>query len=125
MADMGERKENKKGKGNRKEPEKKNIKGKNEVSIKNVPATGRLLYDKRRGGGKQEGRTSLHIAAAVGSLREVEILLRQGVDIHCRSNLTTDQGRQPLHLAVREDHLRVASALLEAGADPNATDYHR
>ncbi|KAK3878565.1 hypothetical protein Pcinc_016810 [Petrolisthes cinctipes] len=128
MADMGERKENKKGKNNRKEPEKKNMKGKNEVSIKNVPATGRLVgvvYDNRRGGGMQEGRTSLHIAAAVGSLREVEILLSQGVDIHCRSNLTTDQGRHPLHMAVREDHLRVASVLLEAGADPNATDYHR
>lgn len=50
------------------------------------------VHDGRRGGGMHDGRTSLHIAAAAGSLREVKLLLREGADIHCRSNLPSDKG---------------------------------
>ena len=55
----------------------------------------------------------LHVVAAHGDLKAVELLLSRGAAV----NVVDAQGLTPLHLAVREGHAAVAAQLLGRGAD--------
>ena len=59
----------------------------------------------------------IHLAAQIGSVRQLRRCLRRGVDV----NLMDDSGVTPLHLAVGYGHLDVAEYLLSNGANVNAT----
>lgn len=61
------------------------------------------------------GDTLLHVAAQLGDLRTVELLLRAGVDV----NQVGDMGNTALHYAKSEE---VASLLLAYGASPDVTN---
>ena len=63
--------------------------------------------------------TPLHIAALIGDLEMVQVLLECGVDVDCPNRY----GSTPLNYAPRNGHrndARVARLLIERGADPNA-----
>jgi len=60
------------------------------------------------------GRSPLHVAAAHGHGRLVELLLGQGADI----NASDTAGWTALHLAARAGHLSMVQLLLDSGATP-------
>ncbi|KAI9436840.1 ankyrin repeat-containing domain protein [Lactarius indigo] len=66
-------------------------------------------------------RTPLHLAAAMGRLEIVRILLGHGVDV---SVATTMGNHTPLHEASRGGHVDVVRLLIQYGADAN-TDLQR
>ena len=65
----------------------------------------------------QEQQTPLHIAARLGSVDNVLLLLQHGASPDA---LTKDQ-YTPLHIAAKEGHEEVASVLLDYGASQNLT----
>ena len=65
-------------------------------------------------------REALHRAALRGRAAVVEVLLRQGANVH-----TADaRGRQALHYAAMEGHAAAVEALLRGGADVAAAEKH-
>jgi ankyrin repeat protein len=69
----------------------------------------------------ENGRTALWLAASIGSVKAIELLLRSGGVIESRCPRT---GYTPLHAAVFWEHLDASHFLLEGGADPNQPDAH-
>ena len=64
-------------------------------------------------------RYPIHIAAAVGRAKNVQLLIDAGSEIEC-----SDRYRQcPLHLACWKGDRDTVKTLLEAGADINITDF--
>ncbi|WP_370274077.1 ankyrin repeat domain-containing protein [Wolbachia endosymbiont of Phyllotreta cruciferae] len=63
-------------------------------------------------------KSSLHLAARLGNLKEVENLLREGADV----NVKNDKGKTPLHFAAESGYQQVVQALLDKGANVNAKD---
>jgi ankyrin repeat protein len=53
-----------------------------------------------------------------GALKEVEMLIKQGVDV----NIKDEKGHTALHIAAISDHNRVVKSLIKGGADVNAKD---
>lgn len=66
-------------------------------------------------------RMDIHTAAAVGDLKQLDVLLR---DVPGLVNKPDASGYTPLHMAVRSLHVQAAKKLLAAGADVNAKDRH-
>lgn len=62
--------------------------------------------------------TSLHRAAAAGSVGLLKILLAKGQDVNAKD----DAGRTALHVAASRGHLEVVRTLLAAKAGSNTTD---
>ncbi|OQR71712.1 leucine-rich repeat serine/threonine-protein kinase 1-like [Tropilaelaps mercedesae] len=62
-------------------------------------------------GGRERGRTPLHLAAEADNLEVVELLIQYGADITARDN----DECTPFDLAERAGHLRVMEALKKAG----------
>uniref|UniRef100_A0A8C5QEE3 Ankyrin repeat domain 40 n=1 Tax=Leptobrachium leishanense TaxID=445787 RepID=A0A8C5QEE3_9ANUR len=58
----------------------------------------------------------LREAAALGDLKEVQDLLRSGVDVNSQNEIN---GWTPLHWACKRNQVTVVSILLESGADKN------
>lgn len=58
----------------------------------------------------------LHMAAMIGNLRAVKILVEAGLDI----NLPGDMSLTPLHYATEWHHPEIAEYLLSKGANPDA-----
>ena len=65
----------------------------------------------------QEQQTPLHIAARLGNVDNVVLLLQHGA----KPDSTTKDMYTPLHIAAKEGHEEVASVLLEHNADLNLT----
>lgn len=61
---------------------------------------------------------TIHHAAQSGDLKELQEILKQGVEI----DFPDEFGHTPLHLACKEGHIRIVKFLLKQGADPNARD---
>jgi len=70
------------------------------------------LYDK----------TALHIAASVGKVESIELLLDAGADLEAR----TTEGLTALHVACQRGHLSIATLLLDWDADisPQTKDHN-
>ncbi|GAB1201308.1 hypothetical protein APSETT444_010699 [Aspergillus pseudonomiae] len=66
------------------------------------------------------GRTPLHAAAAKGSDRDVEILVRKA-----NLDLKDRKGKTPLHLVVEGEFGSVVRSLIESGADCHSKDILR
>ncbi len=58
-------------------------------------------------------------SSARNNYRMVEILLKEGTDIHCRE---PKSGFTPLHIASRNGHYGIVEILLQYGANPNKKD---
>jgi ankyrin repeat protein len=58
-------------------------------------------------------------ASARNNYRMVEILLKEGTDIHCRE---PKSGFTPLHIGARNGHYGIVEILLQYGANPNKKD---
>ena len=65
----------------------------------------------------QENQTPLHIAARLGNVDNVVLLLQHGA----QPNATTKDQYTPLHIAAKEGHEEVVQVLLEHGANQNLT----
>lgn len=65
-----------------------------------------------------EMQTPLHVAAAGGHTKLVELLLKRGA----LPNALDSTGATPLHHAARSSNERAVLALLKAGAEPNIAD---
>ena len=65
----------------------------------------------------QEQQTPLHIAARLGNVDNVVLLLQHGAS----PNAVTKDQYTPLHIAAKEGHEEVASVLLEHDANLNLT----
>lgn len=65
----------------------------------------------------QEQQTPLHIAARLGNVDNVVLLLQHGAS----PDATTKDLYTPLHIAAKEGHEEVVAALLEHGASQNLT----
>lgn len=65
----------------------------------------------------QEQQTPLHIAARLGNVDNVVLLLQHGA----KPDSTTKDLYTPLHIAAKEGHEEVASVLLEHDANLNLT----
>jgi ankyrin repeat protein len=68
-----------------------------------------------------QGWTKLHMACSRGDKDVVELLIRNGADIHMRN----DRGATPLWIASRDGHKEIVELLLKKGADINASDRRR
>ncbi|KAK0748858.1 ankyrin repeat-containing domain protein [Apiosordaria backusii] len=64
------------------------------------------------------GRTFLFVAAGFGSVEDVQLFLKAGLDPNTRDN----EGLTPLMFAVQQSRKDNVTALLEAGADPLLED---
>ncbi len=69
-----------------------------------------------------EGDTPLHLAAAIGQLEIVELLIENGAMVDFQDGCDI-MGRTPLHRAVSQGHINVARLLIKAGADINAKQW--
>jgi ankyrin repeat protein len=58
--------------------------------------------------------TMLHIAASMGAVHDVEVLVAAGANV----NAAGDLGHTPLHQAAMSGHVTSVRRLLELGADP-------
>ncbi|XP_043480097.1 ankyrin-3-like [Leptopilina heterotoma] len=67
-----------------------------------------------------KGKYPIHIAAAFGHWKLIEILLKSGVDI----NSTTDSEETPLHIAIVFGQFKVVKFLLDSGARPLGKNIH-
>ena len=67
---------------------------------------------------KEDGFSSLHMAARYGNAEMAETLLKCGAKIDCRNN----NGHTPLHLAATFKEGPTVRVLLKYGADPNEQD---
>ena len=65
----------------------------------------------------QEQQTPLHIAARLGHVDNVSILLQHGAS----PDAVTKDLYTPLHIAAKEGHEDVAAVLLERSANPTLT----
>ena len=72
-------------------------------------------------GGKYDG-TALHEAAARGHKEIVELLIKEGADMHAKVNSGLEGGMTPLHWAAREGRKEVVELLISKGADVNTKD---
>ncbi|KAK1764327.1 ankyrin repeat-containing domain protein [Phialemonium atrogriseum] len=63
-----------------------------------------------------KGRTVLHLAANVGALEIVELVITRGADV----NVTTGESITPINLAASKGHTNVVGHLLDHKADPEA-----
>ncbi|KAG7170778.1 Serine/threonine-protein phosphatase 6 regulatory ankyrin repeat subunit A-like 3 [Homarus americanus] len=61
-------------------------------------------------------------AAGSGKVRQVERLIRQGVEVDCKDHRNNRHGRRPIHEAALKGHLDVIKNLLLAGAQREAED---
>ena len=59
------------------------------------------------------GNTPLHVAAKIGAVRLVALMLLEGVDV----NATNDAGEIPLHLALRYGHLQLEQLFKQSGVN--------
>ncbi|KAL8713091.1 MAG: hypothetical protein Q9225_006837 [Loekoesia sp. 1 TL-2023] len=66
------------------------------------------------------GRTLLSIAAEIGHLKVVKLLLEARADSQSVANAESSDGRTPLSFAAENGHYEVAKLLLKAKADPNS-----
>ena len=64
------------------------------------------------------GFEPIHVAAANGHAKMVEVLLELGIPIETRCR----DGHSPLHLAASFKHFETVRLLIDYGADPNAQD---
>ena len=69
-----------------------------------------------------EGDTPLHLAADLGNLDIVELLLKSGAEIDLHDGWDT-LGRTALHRAVIKGNIEVINVLIQAGADINAKQW--
>ena len=60
-------------------------------------------------------RTTLHLASSQGNVKVVELLLKEGADVHAMDRY----GNNALHEAVSNNHVAVAEMLSRAGAELN------
>jgi len=60
---------------------------------------------------------SLHVAAAIGDVNQVKLLISSGADVNAQDR----DGTTPLHLSAINGHRNVAELLLDSGADIDAT----
>lgn len=82
-----------------------------------------LLGADPRGGHFEKSRTALHLAAAAGEERLLEVILRTPGDGRGAARNPLDaEGQTPLHLAVREGHLECVRWLLYRGAKVDVRD---
>ncbi|OWF44229.1 caseinolytic peptidase B protein homolog [Mizuhopecten yessoensis] len=68
--------------------------------------------------GSNDNNQKFLLAVKQGNVREIERLLKTGVDVNQRHEL----GWTALHVAVINGNLRIVKLLLKAGADPSARD---
>ncbi|MGL9759365.1 MAG: ankyrin repeat domain-containing protein [Wolbachia sp.] len=66
----------------------------------------------------QIGKTLLYSAVGMKSLKLVEILIREGVDV----NIADEDGQSPLHVAAKYGYIDIVQALIKAGADINTVN---
>ena len=64
----------------------------------------------------QEQQTPLHIAARMGNVDNVLLLLQHGAD----PEAVTKDGYTPLHIAAKEGHEEVIGVLIDQSAAPNS-----
>ena len=67
----------------------------------------------------------LHIAAFVGNIEAIGLLIQSGANVNILSNglySSLPAGGTPLHLAAKVENLSCLNLLLEAGADPNISN---
>jgi len=64
----------------------------------------------------QELQIPLHIAARMGSVDSVLLLLQHGADVEA----VTKDGYTPLHIAAKEGHEEVIGVLIDQSASPNS-----
>jgi ankyrin len=76
-----------------------------------------LIHDAILSSPFQEQQTPLHIAARLGNVDNVMLLLQHGAS----PNATTKDLYTPLHIAAKEGQEEVASVLLEHGASLDLT----
>ena len=66
-----------------------------------------------------KGWTPLHLAAMIGHLKCIEILINAGANVDISSS---DNRKTPMHIAALNGHATVVQMLIDAGADVNAKD---
>jgi len=64
------------------------------------------------------GNTALHLAASLGDVDLVEILIRKGANV----NAVNGEGLTPLHLSIKLGWPSIASTLIKEGADITTSD---
>lgn len=74
-----------------------------------------VSHERLTGGARRLCRTCLHLAASVGNLAFVDLILKHGAKVNAKDRW----GGTPLRDAVREGHLSVARALRAAGGTLN------
>lgn len=87
----------------------------------NNPAVARLLlseYKQDVHKTDNDGTTALHVAAAVGTVKTVGVLIDNGARLNDRDKL----GRTPLHVATMNGRKEVLDVLLRRGADSSLID---
>lgn len=62
----------------------------------------------------RDGNTALHLAAELGNVPMLELMLRH----YAGGNQANDAGETPLYVAAKHDHPAAVRALLKAGANP-------
>lgn len=67
----------------------------------------------------KDGRNSLHLAAELGDVDNVRILIERGVNVKHRENVA---GYTALHLAVNKTRANLIGQLVDAGVDVDAKD---
>ena len=65
-----------------------------------------------------DGATALHVAAAVGNIRTVKVLIESGSSVDAQDGM----GRTPLHTATINGRSEAIDVLLRNGADPTLID---
>lgn len=82
------------------------------VSSRDVETAKRLLAVGADPAGAESGRTALHVAARIGDMELVGLLLERGTD----PNAVEPSGATPLEVALRQNHHEVAEMLRRGGA---------